>query len=106
MVERTAISRRAHAATVHRGLPEIGPADVACAKDGLRGRQDDVRLDLCGNHAAAVLLRDRNSWFHDRSVWLPVVLIWGVVLYFRMLAVLFNAAVPPVRQPRRPSLQA
>ena len=42
----------------------------------------------------AVLLRDRDSWFYDRSVWLPVVLVWGVVLYFRALAVMFDVAVP------------
>lgn len=41
-----------------------------------------------------VLFRDRQSWFYTSPHWLPVLLVWGLVLYFRGVAALFNAALP------------
>jgi hypothetical protein len=41
-----------------------------------------------------VLFRDRESWFYTSPLWLPILLVWAVVLYFRGAAALFHVAVP------------
>jgi hypothetical protein len=39
-----------------------------------------------------ILFRDRQSWFYTSPSWMPVLLVWGVVLYNREMVSLYRAS--------------
>lgn len=51
-----------------------------------------IALIASGVVVAVALFCDRQSWLYQSPSWLPLVLVWGVLLYFRAVASAFRVA--------------
>lgn len=51
-----------------------------------------VSLITSGALVCAALFYDRRSWFYESPAWLPIALVWGLLIYFRGVALWFNIA--------------